>query len=116
MRGEGGGGGGGGGARARAPPDTGGGAKDYCLAGWALTRQVLPDLHIGAEIYHQTADMHGGRATTGLGAGATWIDLSDNYPSDGIRGAQAYQNAAETNDRMSWYAAVFAISRFFDAS
>jgi hypothetical protein len=83
--------------------NTGGGAKDYCLAGWALTRQMLPDLHIGAEIYHQTADMHGGRATTGLGAGATW-DLSDNYHLMASWGP-GIQNAAET-DRMSWYAAL----------
>lgn len=56
----------------------GGDSQDFCLAGWALTRQVLPDLQLGAEMVHRTADTRGGRATTGLGAGLRY-DLSDNY-------------------------------------
>lgn len=83
--------------------NSGDGAKNYCLAGWALTRQVLPALNLGAEIYHQTADTHGGKASTGLGMGATY-DLSDNYHLMASYGP-GIQNAAETN-RTSWYAAL----------
>jgi hypothetical protein len=83
--------------------DNGGGSKDFCQAGWALTREVLPDLHIGAEIYHQTADTRGGRASTGIGFGATY-DLSENYHLMASAGP-GIQNAADTN-RDTWYAAM----------
>lgn len=83
--------------------NNGDGSKDYCLAGWALTRNVLPNLNIGAEIYHQTADMRGGKATTGIGVGAVY-DLSTNYHLMASWGP-GIQNAAAT-DRYSWYAAL----------
>ncbi len=83
--------------------NNGGGSKDYCLMGWALTRNVTPALHLGAEIYHQTADIRGGRDTTGIGAGAVY-DLSANYHLMASFGP-GIQNAAETN-RTSWYTAV----------
>jgi len=81
----------------------GGGSKDFCLMGWALARQVLPDLQLGAEIYHQTAVTRGGRAATGLGAGAIW-DLTGNYHLLASWGP-GIQNAGETG-RDSWYAAI----------
>jgi hypothetical protein len=80
----------------------GGASQNYCLVGWALTRDVLPALHIGAEIYHQTADEKGGRASTGLGFGATY-DLSKTYHLMASFGP-GIQNAAETN-RYLWYTA-----------
>ncbi|MGH6871034.1 MAG: transporter [Rhizomicrobium sp.] len=83
--------------------DNGGGTKDFCTLGWALTRQVLPRLQLGAEIYHQTAEMRGGRAMTGIGAGAIY-DLSDRYHLMASYGP-GIQNAAAT-DRASWYAAM----------
>jgi hypothetical protein len=83
--------------------NNGGDSKDYCFAGWALTRQVLPALQIGAEIYHQTADDHDGKASTGIGVGATY-DLSENYHLMGWYGP-GIQNAAQT-DRSAWYAAL----------
>ncbi|MGN6515060.1 MAG: transporter [Rhizomicrobium sp.] len=83
--------------------NNGDGSKDYCLAGWALTRSVAADLNIGVEIYHQTADMRGGKSTTGLGLGAVY-DLSTNYHLMASWGP-GIQNAAET-DRYSWYAAL----------
>lgn len=83
--------------------NNGEGSKNYCQAGWALTRKVLPELTLGAEIYHQTADTQGGKASTGLGFGATY-DLSDNYHLMASYGP-GIQNAAETN-RRSWYAAL----------
>ncbi|HEX4534679.1 MAG TPA: transporter [Rhizomicrobium sp.] len=83
--------------------NNGDGAKNYCMAGWALTREILPALHVGAEIYHQTADTRGGKASTGLGAGATY-DLSINYHLMASYGP-GIQNAAETG-RSSWYVAM----------
>ncbi len=72
----------------------GGGAQDFCQASWALTRQVLPDLQLGAEIVHQTADTKGGRAATGIGFGVAQQPHRD-LPSAGLAGP-GLQNAAET--------------------
>lgn len=83
--------------------NNGSGSQDYCFAGWALTRQVLPSLNIGAEIYHQTADTRGGKASTGLGLGVIY-DLSTNYHLMASFGP-GIQNAAQTN-RTSWYVAL----------
>lgn len=83
--------------------NNGGGSKDFCQAGWVVTREVLPRLHIGAEIYHQTADTRGGKASSGVGFGATW-DLSENYHLMASAGP-GIQNAADTN-RATWYAAM----------
>jgi hypothetical protein len=80
-----------------------GGSQDYCLAGWALTRRVLPNLQIGAEIVHQGAAGKGTRPSTSAGAGLIY-DLTGNvhllaYAGPGL------QNAAETA-RYSWYSSV----------
>jgi len=80
-----------------------GGSQNYCLMGWVLTRNVTTALHLGAEIYHQTADTRGGRDTTGIGVGATY-DLSENYHLMASFGP-GIQNAAETN-RTSLYTAL----------
>jgi hypothetical protein len=81
----------------------GGGSQDYCLAGWALTRAVTPQLHLGAEIVHQGADSKGGRVLTALGAGATY-DLSQTYHLLAYWGP-SLENASD-NGRYDWYAAV----------
>jgi hypothetical protein len=81
----------------------GGGEKDFCVAGWALARQILPDLQLGAELVHQTADTNRGRASTGIGFGLRY-DISDHYHLLAYAGP-GLQNAAET-DRYSWYASV----------
>jgi hypothetical protein len=81
----------------------GGGSQDFCLAGWALTRQVLPDLQLGAEIVHQSADTKGGRASTGIGAGLRY-DINDAYHLLAYAGP-GLQNAAETA-RYTWYASI----------
>ena len=82
---------------------SGSGAKDWCVAGWALTRHVLPNLEIGAEIYHATPDMRDERQSTGMGVGAIY-DLNETYHLLASFGP-GIQNAAETN-RMTWYAAL----------
>jgi hypothetical protein len=81
----------------------GGGSKDFCQAGWVLTRQILPELQLGAEIVHQTADTEGGHASTTLGVGLRY-DFSDNLHLLGYV-APGVQNAAQTA-RWSWYASV----------
>ena len=75
-------------------------AKDFCTMGWALTRQVADRLQIGAEIHHETADTKDGRASTGLGLGATYA-LDDNFHVMASVGP-GIQNAAETG-QVSWY-------------
>jgi hypothetical protein len=81
----------------------GSGSQDFCQAGWVLARQVLPNLQIGAEIVHQTADTKGGRAATGAGVGVRY-DINDNFHLLGYLGP-GLQNPAETA-RYSWYASV----------
>ena len=81
----------------------GGGSKDFCLLGWALTRQVLPELQLGAEIFHQSAATKSGRPTTGIGAGLRY-DVSANYHLLAY-GGSGIQNARQSNE-LSWYAAV----------
>jgi hypothetical protein len=83
--------------------DRGGGAQDSCLVGWALTRQVLPALQLGAELVHQTATTKGGRDTTGIGFGLRY-DLNDTYHLLAYAGP-GLQNAA-TTDRYTWYASI----------
>jgi hypothetical protein len=55
------------------------------------------------ELFHQTADASGVRATTAIGVGARY-DLSDNYHLMAYVN-RGVQNADET-DQYSWYAAV----------
>jgi len=80
--------------------NNGDGSKDYCLAGWALTRQVLPNLQLGAELVHQTADSNDGRASTSVGAGLRY-DINDTYHFLAYAGP-GLENIAE-NGRYSWY-------------
>jgi hypothetical protein len=81
----------------------GGDSQNFCLTGLVVTRQVLSNLQVGLEIFHQTADTKGGLATTSLGAGARY-DLNENFHLLGYVG-RGIQNADET-DRLNWYTAV----------
>lgn len=81
----------------------GGDSKDFCLAGWALTHQILPKLQLGAELVHQSADSKGGHASTQIGAGLKY-DINDTlhvlaYAGPGL------QNIAESG-RYAWYTSV----------
>ncbi len=81
----------------------GAGSKDSWVAGWALTYRILPDLLIGAEIFHQSPDSTDGGASTTLGFGGTY-DINENvhllsYIAAGL------QNTDETGD-LSWYASI----------
>jgi hypothetical protein len=78
-------------------------SKNSCLAGWVMTRKVLPHLQLGLEFFHQTADASGTPASSSLGIGATY-DVNDTYHLLAyVR--RGIQNANET-DQVSWYAAL----------
>lgn len=82
---------------------TAGRSHDFCMYGGTLTRQVLPQLQLGIEVFHQTADGVGTPATTSAGIGARY-DLNDNIHLLGYA-AKGIQNARTAN-QYSWYAAV----------
>ncbi len=81
----------------------GGGGKTFCLGGAGLTRQILPALQIGAEIYHETADTAGGDASTGVGFGIRY-DVNDTVHVIGSSGP-GLEHARQTN-QYSWYTAI----------
>ncbi|HMI36414.1 MAG TPA: hypothetical protein VK505_02210 [Steroidobacteraceae bacterium] len=81
----------------------GSGSQDYTLLAWAITRQVLPRLQIGAELFHRSADTREGVSSTGLSAGLRF-DFSDRYHLLGSFGP-GIQNASATNVH-SWYLAL----------
>lgn len=77
-------------------------SQDSCMAGWVITRDLAKNLHVGAELFHQTGNA-AAPATTSLGVGVTY-DLNSSYHLLGyVR--RGLQNTEET-DRVSWYAAV----------
>jgi len=83
--------------------NNGGGAQDFCIGGAVLTREVTPNLRLGLEAYHQTADTRGGRANTSVGLGGIY-DLNQNYHLLAYANT-GVQNRAATNEA-SWYTAL----------
>jgi hypothetical protein len=81
----------------------GGGAQDFCLLGGVVTHQLRPDLQLGLELVHQSADTKGGKASTALGLGITY-ELSETYHLLAYAN-RGLQHAAE-NTTYSWYAAI----------
>jgi hypothetical protein len=81
----------------------GGLSRDFCLAGWAVVRQILPKLQLGAELYYRTADSQVAHASAGIGVGARY-DVDDHYHWMASFGP-GIENAAEAN-RYTWYAAL----------
>ncbi len=77
--------------------------KNFCFAGWALTRAVLSSLQIGLELVYRSAEAPGGRASTAMGAGVRY-DISTHYHFLASAGP-TLRNAAETT-RYSWYASL----------
>lgn len=81
----------------------GGTSRNYCFAGWALTKKLNERTHLGAEVFHQSADSTASRPTTFAGVGVTY-DAREHlhllaYGSGGL------QNAASEH-QYSWYAAL----------
>ena len=75
------------------------------MAFGVVTRQIVPNLQVGLEIFHQTADTKGGLPTTSIGAGFHY-DVNDTFHLLGYLG-RGIQNADET-DRLNWYAGILA--------
>lgn len=78
-------------------------AQNHCMAGWVVTRKFMPNLQLGVELFHQTADAAGTPASSSLGVGITY-DINKTYHLLGyVR--RGIQNAEET-DRFGWYMAL----------
>jgi hypothetical protein len=78
-------------------------AKNFCLYGATVTRQVFNDLQLGVEVFHQTSDGNGAPPSTTLGIGARY-DLSDHYHLLGYV-ARGLENVSQTGS-WAWYASV----------
>lgn len=78
------------------------GNRNYWFTGWLLQRQVTDNLALGGEVFHQTADVEGGRASTGFNLGGIY-DFTDNYHLLFSAG-RGLQNMPSTNE-FSYYAA-----------
>jgi hypothetical protein len=81
----------------------GGDSRNYCLMGGVIARQIVPELQIGLELFHQTPDTQGGEATTSVGAGFRY-DLNEHFHLLGYLG-RGIQNV-DTTDRYNWYGSV----------
>jgi hypothetical protein len=81
----------------------GGDSENFCLMGAVVTRQIIPSLQMGLEIFHQTPDTQGGLATTSLGVGLRY-DLNDNFHLLGYLG-RGVQNVEQT-DQLNWYTSI----------
>jgi hypothetical protein len=81
----------------------GAGNRNYWFEGWALLRQVMPNLRLGAEIFHQTPDTIHGASQTGYN-GAFLFDLNDNWHIVGSAGS-GIVHATGTN-QFSYYLAL----------
>jgi hypothetical protein len=79
------------------------GNQNYWFAGWLLQRQVSKPLAIGAEVFYQSADKVGGKASPGFNVGGIY-DFSDHYHLLFSVG-RAFANARQTN-QLSYYVAL----------
>jgi hypothetical protein len=78
-------------------------AKNFCLYGATITRQVFDDLQLGIDVFHQTSDGNGAPPSTTLGLGARY-DLSDHYHLLGYV-ARGLENVDQTGS-WAWYASI----------
>ena len=71
--------------------------------GIVVARQILPQLQLGLELYHQTPDQRGGLQSSGVGFGAIY-DLNQHYHLMASAGP-GIQNA-DLSNQTTWYAAL----------
>ena len=81
----------------------GAGNQNYWFVGWLLQNQVTKQLALGAEVFHQTADMIGGKGMTSFNVGGVY-DFNENYHLL-FSGGHGLQNPALTN-QFSYYLAI----------
>jgi hypothetical protein len=79
------------------------GNRNFWFFGAALWRQVAAHLHLGAEVFHQTVSVAGGKPGTGANVGAIY-DISENWHLLSSVGT-AVQNQTATS-QFSWYMAI----------
>ena len=73
----------------------GNGNRNHWFFGWLLQRQITDDFALGGELFHQTADTIGGKATSGYNVGGIY-DFTEHYHLL-VSAGRGLQNAAETN-------------------
>lgn len=78
----------------------GAGNKNFWFVGWLLQRKVTEELTLGGEIFHQTANVVGGKDSTGFNLGGSY-DFSENYHLLFSAG-RGIQHASTTN-QFSYY-------------
>ncbi|MEO6382770.1 MAG: hypothetical protein ABIO35_12410 [Nitrobacter sp.] len=78
-------------------------SKSFCLYGTTVTRQVLPKLQLGVELFHQTTDFAGAHPTTTLGVGARY-DVDKNYHRMGYVAHDLRDLSASAG--LYWYASI----------
>ena len=81
----------------------GAGNKDWWYAGGVVQRRLGEDLTVGAEVFHQTASVEGGKPSTGFNVGATY-QIREGVNLLALVG-RGLQNAATTNT-FSYYTAL----------
>jgi hypothetical protein len=79
------------------------GNRSFWYVGWAVQRQILKNLSVGGEIFHQTPITIGGKDQTGFNLGLTY-DLGEHYHLMFSAG-QGLRNRTTTNV-FSYYAAL----------
>ena len=79
------------------------GNRNYWFFGAALWRKVTEELNLGVEVFHQTANVVGGKETTGFNVGAVY-DFSENWHLLASVGT-GLQNQSTTN-LVSYYVAL----------
>lgn len=78
------------------------GNKNYWFTGWQLQRKITEQLMLGGEVFHASADVVGGRDSTGFNLGGVY-DFTENHHLLFSAG-RGLQNAADTNE-FSYYIA-----------
>ncbi len=76
--------------------------KDYWYFGWTIMRKLTDEVHLGGEIFYQTADTIDGTSSTGFNLGGIY-DLTENHHILFSAG-RGIQHATMTNE-FSYYVA-----------
>jgi len=74
--------------------------RNYWFMGWTLLRKFSEEWTLGGEIFHQTADQVGGRASSGFNLGGYYNFNEENHII--FTFGRGLQNVEETN-RFSYY-------------
>jgi hypothetical protein len=76
------------------------GNQNYWFVGWAILRQITPELHLGGEIFHQTGSFVNQPAQTSYN-GALLYDFSDHWHV--VASAGTGITRVQLTNQFSWY-------------